>query len=74
MANVSGSVINDFIHDATDGLLAPPGSVNIALVTLYNDTMAGNNGNDSIYAGGGNDVLDGGLGADSMVGGIGNDV
>ena len=74
MANVSGSVINDFIHDATDGLLPPPGSVNIALVTLYNDTMAGNNGNDSIYAGGGNDVLDGGLGADSMVGGIGNDV
>ena len=74
MANVSGSMINDFIHDATDGLVPPAGSVNIALVTLYNDTMAGNNGNDSIYAGGGNDVLDGGLGADSMVGGIGNDV
>ena len=74
MAVVVGGAGNDFIHIIGDGLVGPPGSVDIPQATNLDDSITGGAGNDTIYAGSGADTLDGGSGNDSMVGGLGDDV
>lgn len=73
MPIVLGSVGNDFMHQAGDGLVAPAGSVDLIGVSTEADTVLGDAGNDTIYGGDGNDSLNGGLGADRLYGGAGAD-
>ncbi|MGO1079395.1 calcium-binding protein [Inquilinus sp. CA228] len=73
MAVVNGTAGNDLIHVAGDGLIAPPGVIDIALATAFDDTLNGLGGNDSLYGRDGNDRLDGEVGNDTLSGGAGND-
>lgn len=73
MPIVQGSISNDFVHQAGDGLVAPAGSVDVIGVGSESDTVFGDAGNDTLYGGDGNDSLNGGIGADRLYGGAGND-
>lgn len=73
MPIVLGSIGNDFVHQAGDGLIAPAGSVDLIGVSIEADTVLGAAGNDTIYGGDGNDSLSGGLGSDRLYGGAGAD-
>ena len=73
MAVVNGTAGNDVIHVAGDGVIAPPGYIDIALATAANDTLNGFAGVDLLFGGGGRDLLDGGDGNDLLIGGAGTD-
>jgi len=73
MAVVNGTAGNDVIHVAGDGVIAPPGYIDIALATAANDTLSGFGGVDLLFGGGGRDLLDGGDGNDLLIGGAGTD-
>jgi Ca2+-binding RTX toxin-like protein len=73
MAVVNGTAGNDVIHVAGDGVIVPPGYIDIALATAANDTLNGFAGVDLLFGGGGRDLLDGGDGNDLLIGGAGAD-
>ena len=73
MAVVVGGAGADFIHVIGDGLVTPPGFVDLPQATGLADSISGNAGNDCIFALSGNDTPNGGAGLDSMTGGSGND-
>jgi Ca2+-binding RTX toxin-like protein len=73
MATVNGTLGNDFVHRAGDGLVAPLGYNDVTGVTTGDDTMNGGNGNDTLNGGNDNDLLTGGNGADVLNGDNGSD-
>src|SRR3569832_2847059 len=58
MAIVNGTVGNDFIHVAGDGLVAPGGYTDNPGATSGNDVINPRGGSDYVYSGGGDDEID----------------
>jgi Ca2+-binding RTX toxin-like protein len=73
VANVTGTILNDFIHRLGDGLTPPAGYSEVTGVTTGDDSVNGSIGNDIIYGDAGNDTLNGGSGSDTLNGGADND-
>ena len=73
MAVVNGTAGSDLIHVTGDGVLTPPGFINLPQATALGDTLSGLGGADIIYGRDGDDLIDGGDDNDILIGGAGED-
>lgn len=72
--SVASTTLDDFIHVAGDGKVAPPNSNDSPIASAGRNVIDTGDGEDTVYGGDGDDELQGGLGTNLLYGGVGNDI